>query len=458
MSATFACPHCGATYPRKPVLVGRAVRCTTCKKAFCLREDGIADPVEMESAAPPASASTAAISAAKAPAPAAPAPTPTNEPKAQPKNNINKGWDLPIDVEEPVVNKTTASANAANAANPANAKTDASARSESTSKVKKTDRLTSQQLDARRQMAATLASSMNAALESESVKREESATKTKANKTTEGKVGKIGPAVLTGQGVEDAKFRRTLLLAVIAAVIVFGGLGYLIFSSSPQQKALAHFSSEVDPARSRAGERVLAMQERAWLIGLPPANVGVPPLIDLHNARISPARTISLSAAAPLFASLKNLIHHDSGLFWLPADKINALEITRSEGQSDKDFIASVLKQEKKAVSHPAFLEKLQQTCGMSKEDAQLIELFILGRTSLDGKNAILERWIAGEVPQKCEVSQFSGKDGLLLLSRGQSFKTNLVHYDGQLVRFIGPGWPEEWKVLNITTKLQQTF
>src|SRR4051812_34024957 len=75
MAATFACPHCGASYPVKPVLVGRAVRCTKCKNAFKLRADGIADKVEMEAPAfPPA----AAVSAAAAPALAAKATAPTN--------------------------------------------------------------------------------------------------------------------------------------------------------------------------------------------------------------------------------------------------------------------------------------------------------------------------------------------------------------------------------------------
>ncbi|MBA3938176.1 MAG: hypothetical protein H0X38_11990, partial [Planctomycetes bacterium] len=65
MSATFTCPHCGAVYPFKPVLIGRAVRCTTCKNAFSLRPDGIADKV-----------------GATAPAPAAPAPSPAAPAKA----------------------------------------------------------------------------------------------------------------------------------------------------------------------------------------------------------------------------------------------------------------------------------------------------------------------------------------------------------------------------------------
>jgi hypothetical protein len=70
MSDMFACPHCGASYPRKPVLVGKVVRCTKCRNPFKLRPDGIADavvesgPVDTKPEAKPAEAAK--------PAPAAP--------------------------------------------------------------------------------------------------------------------------------------------------------------------------------------------------------------------------------------------------------------------------------------------------------------------------------------------------------------------------------------------------
>ncbi len=46
-----------------------------------------------------------------------------------------------------------------------------------------------------------------------------------------------------------------------------------------------------------------------------------------------------------------------------------------------------------------------------------------------------------------------------MLLSRGtQGFKTAEVEYDGRIARFTGAGWPEEWKVLTIDTKMKQKF
>ncbi len=449
MSATFACPHCGATYPRKPVLVGRAVRCTTCKNAFCLREDGVADPITMgepsvtqQQPTTPAAEPVAPTVVAK---PQAHTPPPANKPPP----SLNKGWGLDLEVEEPAA----PAAQTAPAPEPATKNKTAVIPSSS----RKSEKLTAQQSDARREMAATLASSMSEALKSESVKREEQSAKTKVKKA-EGQVGKIGPAVLTGQGVEEARDRRNFILYGLAVVVVIAGLWWLIFTNSPQAAAIAAFTAEVDTQRIRNGQRVQAIQERAWLVGLPPANIGVPPVIDMHDARIGSARSVQIAAGAEVFAAIKDLVPVEPGPVWVPADRVTELDQYRSENQKEKEFIDIVLKREKKAVSHPALLEKLQQLTGMDADDAKLIDLFIRGRTSVEGSNDIIKRWIAGDVPVKCEILRFTGNKGLMLLSRGQSFKTNEITYEGQLLRFIGPGWPEEWKVLTLTTALKPQF
>ena len=102
MSATtFACPHCDASYPRKPVLVGRAVRCTTCKNAFRLREDGVADKIVMDAPAPSAAPAPVAAAPVPPPQPSAPAPVPIPEAPAKPSapKLASSGWGLNLDVE-----------------------------------------------------------------------------------------------------------------------------------------------------------------------------------------------------------------------------------------------------------------------------------------------------------------------------------------------------------------------
>jgi hypothetical protein len=361
-------------------------------------------------------------------------------------------------------------------------------------------------MEARRAMAATLSTSMSAALKSEAVKREEQGEKAKAK--AEGRVGKIGPAVLTGEGVQEARSRRLFLLGTLGVLLLGAGVYWLLFTDSPERAGLNAYTAEVEPSRIRAGQRVVAIQERAWLTGLPPAFVGTPPLIDMRDARIGSTRTINLSAAKELFASLKGLVPVEPGPVWVPPERVAAVDDLRRPDQKPEAFIAAVLKREKKAISHPAFLGELAKT-GMSPEDAEVVDLFIRGRTGTnnaadtatneskpaetkpaevessataatsapttpapakpsvtatppradDGPhNAIVKRWIAGDLPTSMQVTRFSGNRGTMLLSRGQSFKTADVEYDGKLVRFTGTGWPEEWKVLSISTKMKQRF
>jgi hypothetical protein len=457
MSATFACPHCGATYPRKPVLVGRPVRCTTCKNAFKLREDGIADKIEM----PDPAASAKPAVAPQAPAPvSAPvsAPRPTVVPLAIPPALTKApppaastadrfSLDEEIEVVAPPVQ-----APAAPAPPPAKFPTPAGG-----NPARKSERLTSQQLDARRAMAATLANSMSAALKAESVKREAEGEEKKAKQTSggkEGRVGKIGPAVFTGQGVEEARDRRMWWLAALAVLLVGAGLGFLVFDRSPQEEGLARFTAEVETYRIRKGERIAAIQERAWLTGIPPAQVGVPPVVIMSRPHFTAPRVVKLAGAKELFASLKGLTFVEQPPVWVPPDRVAAVRELWRPGTKMAAFMASNgIKREKRIVDHEDLLAKLVAT-GMTQEDAEAVSLLLRGQTSTNGENAIAKRLTAGDVPERFEISTFFGARGDLLVQRGQLFRTLDVHYKGQLLRFVGQGWPDDWRVLTLGTEL----
>ena len=297
MSVTFVCPHCGASYPRKPVLVGRAVRCTTCKNAFRLREDGIADAIEMPG-------QPAAAAEPPPPPPSPPPPPPPQRPAAaspprgasaparplipltlppglgaspKPKPGAPAGPAFALEEEIEVVEvaaerPAAAAAPAASAGAPAKhagapAKSSASGPRSSDGARRSSDSLTSEQQEARRAMAATLATSMSAALKAETLKNEEQSAKTGAS--AEGRVGKIGPAILTGEGVRTARLRRTWWLIAIAACAVLGGCSWLVLHRSPARDALYRYSAAVEGVRNRT-DRLTAIQERAWLVALPP--------------------------------------------------------------------------------------------------------------------------------------------------------------------------------------------
>jgi hypothetical protein len=465
MSATFACPHCGATYPRKPVLVGRAVRCTTCKNAFSLREDGIADKIEMPAPAapvappaPPAPAPqpAAAPPAAKPPAAAPPIRQAPPMPAAAPPRPAPRAAaaldDLDLDGGVEVIEPATR----APAPAPAKSAAKQSSPLPTARSSKGSDRLTAQQQEARRQMAATLATSMSAALQAESVKRDvdaEAQKKKKAEKA-EGGVGKIGPAILTGQGVEEAKTSRRTTLVVLLVLALGGGLGWLLLHKSPQQLALAVFTDEVDKERIKKGERVQAIQERAWLVGLPPANVGVPPVISMMDARIGAQRSFSGIALKEPLAKLKGLAFIPVPPLWAPADKRDAIQQDWTSDSKLPTFVARWIRRVPTLVSHQDVLDQLGKA-GLTRDDADIVDLLLRGRTDTAGGNALAKRLLAGDdLPARIEVAQFSGNRGLLLMPRGNTFRTTEIRYRGQLLRFVGPGWPEEWKVLTLTAEL----
>ncbi len=463
MTATFVCPYCAASYPRKPVLVGRAVRCTTCKNAFRLREDGIADKIDMAEVAPaqppapvqppaPITTSTTNDSQSTAAPAAMPAPSAPSAPAKPKLPSTGWGIDLDVDVDQPAASAAaTAPTPLPTRPPPAAIKSPA----DGTSTARKSERMTAQQMEARRAMAATLATSMTEALKSEAVKREVQGEKAKAK--AEGQVGKIGPAVLTNQGVEEAKSRRAMWLGLIGALIIGAGLYWLLFTSSPQRAALEAYTAEVDSAQLRSGKRIQAIQERAWLIGLPPADIGVPPMVDMRDARIGATRTIPLTKAKDLIISIKGLVPVLPGPVWVPPDRLAAVEDVRRPEQKESTFIAAVLKKEKKAVSHPALLEALVKT-GMTEEDTRVVDLFLRGQTDQNGSNTIAKRWLDGDIPTTLQITRFFGARGSLLLARGATFKTQDVEYEGRIARFVSPGWPSEWKVLTIDTKLKPKF
>ncbi len=469
MSATFACPHCGATYPRKPVLVGRTVRCTTCKNAFRLREDGIADKVE---AGPVAAPSEPPPPPAAAPPPAPPSPPPPSpKPPAAAKPSLipltlppelaaaptvrsaKPAADLDLEVE--VIEPQAPPAKAPTKAPPAPAKpaapASASARQPSS---RSSDRLTAQQQEARRAMAATLSDSMSAALKAESIKREVEAEEKakKQSSTAEGRVGKIGPVILTGEGVQQARLRRSWYLVGLALIALIGGCSWLVTHRGPERAAIEGYAAVVEGARNRY-ERIQAIQERAWLVALPPAFVGVPGMMDMADARIGAPRTVKLAPAKPLFDQVKGLVLSERFPVWAPKERASALDGLLRPGLSEKDQIAGLVRADKRIVSYHDWQDQLV-AAGLTKEDTEVLDLLLRGKTKRSGENEIAARLLAGDVPDAIQLAPFAGRKGLMVVSRGQSYEPKPVHYEGRLLRFVGKDWPVEWKVLSISTTL----
>lgn len=475
MSATFTCPHCGAVYPFKPVLIGRAVRCTTCKNAFSLRPDGIADKVGATAPTPAATAPapapaplakppTAAVPAtpvAAPPRPAAPpAPKPPPKPVAPAREDLEVEVEFPAPIKapapKPVAAKPVAAAPTAPpaAAKPAPAEP-ADENSQQSARMRASDRMTSQQKEARRSMAATLAVSMNAALKAESVKKESETKAQKEKKKAigrgEGGVGRIGPALLSNQGVEEAKLMRSWWLYTLGTIGLIVALGWLIGHHGARQQAIDAFTAVVEGKRNRPGERVLAIQERAWLTTMPPANVGVPAITDMPDVHHGAVHTVKLAGVRSEIAALKGLSLIEPQRIWMPAKEAAKMLADWSAESKPEAFVAAQKAKGRTAVEHRALLARLEAG-GVSSDDVAIIDLFLRGRGP-NGNTDVLNRWLAGDIPDSMELSTFYGSAGTLIVEQGgQAYKTRTVPYSGVLLRFVGKDWPGEWRVLTLTT------
>lgn len=422
MNGTFACPHCGASYPRKPVLVGRAVRCTTCKSAFRLREDGIADAVEMPPPAYPATppAPAASVEAAAVPPAASPAPAPRMIAAPDPVGDLeltpSGGHPVlkPIPTPQPVT------------ANPAG----------------RSVRLTAQQIQARRAMAATLTTSISAALQSDAVKEATASTEKKGTRTLKpaapsdkqaaGGVGKLGPAVLSDIGNEESRNSRTWLFGCLGVVVAVALGGWFLIRPSAEMRALESFTL-VDPVRAQGTtDRMSAIQANAWFVALPPNGLGVTPVQDLGRIRTGRARSFNLPGLRPIVTDLlKDMQPLPDGSGWSkPAPQGQPAKPT--DLLTRKDFAAALTK------------------AGFDAEDQEIIAILLLGRTHQDGRNEIGARLMKGDLPEQLELMPFNGQDGVVLL-RGQNRGLRTA-YRGTLMRLSGTDWPSGWRVLTLST------
>lgn len=405
MSGTFACPHCGAQYPIKPVLVGRAVRCTTCKQPFRLRPDGVADKVVEEPVAQPA------------------AVTPPAEPSVSPAQPASA---------PPV------------GGSPATASTNRPTRT-------RTDRLDREQMEAqRRTMAASLATAASAALQSEAIKREAQPEKGKSNRiakpkpNADGRVGEIGPVVLTGHGENEHRNNMLWLFGSIITIGVLVTLVALLSMRSDQRKALDAFTAVIEGERARYGERMLAIQERAWM-------VGVAPLIDLGRVQIFSVRSLPMTGVSDVLSRLKDTTYVVAHDLWVASAQTAQAEAVWDGRQNRAANLARLQQAKITAVDGVGVRKELIES-GWDESDADLLMRLLTSQTSRSGENTIARKLLAGEVPDAIEICPFRGVRGELLIDLGRSYRQRSVDYEGTLLRFVGAGWSNEWKVLDITT------
>ncbi len=264
-------------------------------------------------------------------------------------------------------------------------------------------------------------------------------------------MGKIGPAILTGEGVRTARLRRAWWLISIAAITLLGGCSWLVLHHSPAREAIITFSSAVEGARSRT-DRIAAIQER--LADRPAAgrHRGAGDGRPRRRAHRLP-HLIKLAAAKPLFDQVKGMVLSARVPLWMPKAAQLDLESRIEEGMSEQRAVATLLKAGKGAIDFHDWERRLQDA-GLGADGVEAIDLLLRGRTKTSGENAFAKRLLAGDLPTAIVLTAFAGRKGAMWINGGQHYALRTVEYKGSLLQFSDPGWPAEVRVLSLSTTM----
>jgi hypothetical protein len=390
MAATFACPHCGATYPVKPVLVGRAVRCTACKKPFRLREDGIADAI----AEPPVPAVAPAPAAPPAPEPAPPAPVVVEEPTAR---------AVPTPVPQPSTERRSQRVRASAAA------------------VNE---------DLRRSMASTLTTALGDAIKAEEKKPQSE----RIAKPTGPAQKAIGPAILTGEGERLAAEHRRWWLATGAVTAALAAVLWLALRRDEVETALAGFTAAVERTEAdAAGGRIPAIQRRGWVVPSP-AGLQIDPFVELRGLRRGGVAEVALG---PVLGQISGKAWFAPAEAWVDAGRLDEAATAWEARPETKALFARA---SLAAVSHRSLRTALD---ALGSGNARLVEGLLL-QPAVPGRPSLAAAVAAGRIPDRLQISRLNGDDGWLLMATGSSHKTTQgIAFHGTLVRMpdLDPGW-----------------
>lgn len=477
---TFPCPWCGMSYPGRPVLVGKAVRCKGCRNGFVLQADGVATKIQEP---PPTQATVSQVSAAAVPPPAvippkppapqpvAPRPSPPAQPSKPPASAAAPDDDVldltpeppkpkpkpapvppptprpaapALEVEEVVVLSPKPPAEVIQTPRPAPA---APPKSERVPK-RKTEHLEA----ARAQMAAQLADIQQKAAESEVAKREERKSEriAKGGGTATASSGDAKRssrhAILTGEGERHHREMRLwwVWLGVAAAVVLL--LMFVFNLSSSTRETLQRYAAPVEAEQNRYPLLGDVLRARAWLATAKSMRSGPLLATDLSDASFGAERAIAFEPLATAITELKGLrLDDDLGLWLAPADldKARALAAGRTGAEAAKSLVAARMRH----AVHSQVVQKL----ALSDEDAVIVFDLLTGTAPRDGEPITKRILDLGELPDRVVVRPFRGRRGSMLVDIGRPpYKPVQGAYSGVILRFEGGRWPIGWRVLHL--------
>ncbi|NRA38350.1 MAG: hypothetical protein HRU15_09435, partial [Planctomycetes bacterium] len=309
--------------------------------------------------------------------------------------------------------------------------------------------------DEKKTMRMSLRMAADAALESVNPEKESVASADPAKKSPGTESVSKEFNVTLGSEYRNKNSLITIPKVIVGAIIIAGA--YFAFSGtvSPERAALIEFSQPVSSENIKYPKRMIAYLDRCWLT----TEDGIQrPLVvrNIDQAIMQENMTIDFAEMGNVLQDIlkDRRIYMDYAFAAMPhaEDQLGKykLEYRGLEDGRFGNFNNFLLSRDFQFISFSDILRKLREK-NISEEGVEVISLLLAGTQGLKGGNRYRENFAQGNFPEMIELVSFSGIDGMVLRDQGSEYEIQKVPtYKGYLLRFVGEGWDEGWKILTV--------
>lgn len=400
MQRTFLCPHCEKKYPVLPTLVGRKVRCTSCKSVFQLQYDGFAKKVGERSQA--RRQETSAL-------------------EAKDQNSQASEVSLSTGVAR---------------------KAAAAPRPQTRAIKRKTERI--------RQIRSSLQNAADSAIGStaNTVQQQE----LPAASSRAAAPAPSSMVVLTNQGERESRMRLLSLFAGTVLLALFAAL-FFMQSTGPERHALDTFCGPLTDEQRPYPHRMPAYRQRMWLYTRD-GREQPPIILNADDADCTqPMRidwTSVVSACAPVLEGLEKntafAMWHEIGR----AADIEGVWAKHPSNQHIEEFYQTLRDERIVFLRYETLQQRLFEK-GLPKAAVYVASLFLAGTRDAAGRPCRDMGLQNGLMPEVLYVSTFAQQDPHILIDAKGGYRfSSGRHFCGLIAGFTGfPGRPDEWRVLD---------
>ncbi len=391
MSATFGCPHCDKQYPNNPSLIGRKVRCSSCKKVFQLQGDGKAIKIEImeqDQSAPKKGPSTTRASV-------------TQQLTKRQKTSVKK------------------------------------------SITKRIEKGRSALRDAAKE---AIASQIGEGESADQVKKD-------SKKSSAVRPAREIEVHLSGADTLPGKLKK-LFLIVVALIVLVILYALLFVEPTPERAALNAYAGTVDPEQIAYPHRMNEYRSRMWLYSrdgtdLPPivVNADKSEIVDIGEINWSNLidicqKHVGGMSLMPNFGIMVN------------SDKQAMVEDMWENYQHKYDVpkFFKLLNQKNIKFHYCSKIPELLSQNGLSDREVYIVSLLLAGTRNKQGSACLDFGIISSLTADFAHVYEFHGKRGMELVERTNEYAISMTGpFCGIIIGFKGiQDRADEWRVLDM--------